>query len=181
AVEQTVSELGRLDTAFDNAGVMLLGPIESAPTEEWDRMVKLNVLGALYIAHAALPHLLRAAEDSPRRVADLITTSSVAGRTASVGSGVYNLTKWGVGAFSESLRQEVTQRHVRVALVEPGAVATELTDHLRPEIQELANKRFADVEKLESEDIADAVLYVVTRPRRVAINEILIRPTEQRG
>jgi NADP-dependent 3-hydroxy acid dehydrogenase YdfG len=181
AVEQTVSEFGRLDTVFNNAGVMLLGPIEDAPTEEWERMVDLNVKGLLYVAHAALPHLLRAAEDSPRRVADLINTSSVAGRRIRSGAGVYNLTKFGVGAFSEALRQEITGRHVRVSLVEPGAVATELQSHLRDEIREQAAARFEDVQILQSEDIADAVVYIVTRPRHVAINEILIRPTEQEG
>ncbi len=127
AVERTVGEFGRLDTVINNAGVMLLGPVVDAPLEEWDRMVALNVQGLLYTAHAALPHLLRAASDGPRQVADLVNVSSVAGRVAREGSGVYNLTKHGVGAFSESLRQEVTRRHVRVSLVEPGAVVTELT------------------------------------------------------
>ena len=106
AVARTVAELGRLDTLINNAGVMLLGPAVSAPLREWQQMVELNVLGLLYCAHAALPHLLRAAEDSPRRVADMVNISSVAGRVARNGSGVYNLTKHGVGAFSESLRQE---------------------------------------------------------------------------
>jgi NADP-dependent 3-hydroxy acid dehydrogenase YdfG len=179
AVEQTVAQLGRLDILVNNAGVMLLGPIVDAPLEEWDRMVDLNVRGLLYTAHAALPHLLKAAEDSPRQVADLVNISSVAGRMPRRGSGVYNLTKFGVGAFSESLRQEVTTRHVRVSLVEPGAVKTELTNHLRPEIQEQTRQRFAGIERLESEDIADAITYIVTRHRRVAINELLIRPTEQ--
>jgi NADP-dependent 3-hydroxy acid dehydrogenase YdfG len=179
AVEAAVRELGRLDILVNNAGVMLLGPIEGAPLEEWERMVHLNVLGLLYTTHAALPHLLRAAEDGPRRVADLVNISSVAGRAARRGSGVYNLTKFGVGAFSESLRQEVTGRHVRVSLVEPGAVATELTTHLRPEIREQTEQRFANVERLEADDIADAITYIVTRPRRVAINELLVRPTEQ--
>lgn len=179
AVEQTVARLGRLDILVNNAGVMLLGPIENAPLEEWDRMVALNVQGLLYTAHAALPHLLRAAEDSQRRVADLVNISSVAGRAPRKGSGVYNLTKFGVGAFSESLRQEVTTRHVRVSLVEPGAVKTELTSHMRPEVQEQTRQRFANMDRLESEDIADAINYIVTRPRHVAINEMLIRPTEQ--
>lgn len=179
AVEQTVAGLGRLDMVINNAGTMLLGPIVGAPLEEWDRMVELNVRGLLYVAHAALPHLLKAAEDAPRRVADLVNISSVAGRVAQSGSGVYNLTKFGVGAFSESLRQEVTTRHVRIALVEPGAVKTELTSHMRPEIQEQTRQRFAGIERLEAEDIADAITYIVTRPRRVAINELLIRPTEQ--
>ncbi len=115
---------------------MLLGPAVGAPLEEWERMISVNVHGLLYCAHAALPHLLKAAQDSPRQVADMVNISSVAGRVARSGSGVYNLTKHGVGAFSESLRQEVTRRHVRVSLVEPGAVATELVSHNRPEIRE---------------------------------------------
>ena len=129
AVEQTVAELGRLDILVNNAGVMLLGPIVGAPVTEWEQMVELNVLGLLYCAHAALPHLLAAADDGPRRVADLVNISSVAGRVVGRWRGVYNLTKFGVGAFSESLRQEVTKRHVRVSLVEPGIVTTELTTH----------------------------------------------------
>jgi NADP-dependent 3-hydroxy acid dehydrogenase YdfG len=181
AIERTVSELGRLDTLINNAGVMLLGPIEDAPLDEWETMVSVNVRGLLYCAHAALPHLLRAAESSPREVADIVNISSVAGRVARSGSGVYNLTKHGVGAFSESLRQEVTQRHVRVSLVEPGAVNTELASHNRPEIQQVMAKRFGDVERLHAGDIADAISYIVTRPRHVAINELLVRPTEQQG
>jgi NADP-dependent 3-hydroxy acid dehydrogenase YdfG len=179
AVEQTVRQLGRLDTVVANAGVMLLGPIENAPVDEWQRMIEVNVLGLLYTSHAALPHLLRAAASDPRNVADLVLVSSVAGRVARSGSGVYNLTKHGVGAFGESLRQEVTKRHVRVSLVEPGAVATELAGHNRPEIQQGLRTRFESMERMEAEDIADAIGYIVTRPRRVAINELLIRPTEQ--
>jgi NADP-dependent 3-hydroxy acid dehydrogenase YdfG len=181
AVERTVSELGRLDMPVNNAGVMLLGPIEDAPLEEWERMLSVNVAGLIYCAYSALPHLLRAAEDGPRKVADMINISSVAGRIARSGSGVYTLTKFGVGAFSESLRQEVTQRHVRVSLVEPGAVETELASHNRPEIREQIGQRFGNVDRLQSEDIADAILFIVTRPRHVAINELLIRPTEQQG
>jgi NADP-dependent 3-hydroxy acid dehydrogenase YdfG len=153
--------------------------MESAPVEEWQRMVELNMLGLLYCTHAALPYLLKAAEDSPRRVADVVNVSSVAGRHARAGSGVYNATKFGVGAFSESLRQEVTQRHVRVSLVEPGAVETELAGHNRPEVLEGLKKRFADMERLQSEDIADAISYIITRPRHMAVNELLVRPTEQ--
>jgi NADP-dependent 3-hydroxy acid dehydrogenase YdfG len=178
-VERVVSEYGRLDTLVNNAGVMLLGPIVDAPTEEWDRMIALNLQGLLYCSHAAVPHLLKGAEDSPRGVADLINISSVAGRVARMGSGVYNLTKWGVGAFSESLRQEVTKRSVRVSVVEPGAVATELTDHLRPEIREQTKERFKGVDRLHAEDIASTIEFIVTQPRRVAINEVLIRPTDQ--
>ncbi len=180
-VERTVAELGRLDTLVNNAGVMLLGPAVNAPVSEWQRMVELNVLALLYCTHAALPHLLQAAEDSPRRVADMVNISSVAGRIARQGSGVYNATKFGVVAFSESLRQEVTARHVRVSLIEPGAVDTELASHNRPEVLEQIGRRFADIERLEADDIADAISYIVTRPRRVAVNEVLIRPTEQEG
>ena len=181
AVEATVAELGRLDTLVNNAGVMLLGPAVGAPLEEWQRMVQINVLGLLYCTHAALPHLLKAAEDSPRKVADIVNISSVAGRIARSGSAVYNTTKFGVVAFSEGLRQEVTGKHVRVSIVEPGAVATELPSHNRPEVQESLRKRFGSITRLESEDIADAINYIVTRPRHVAINEVLIRPTEQEG
>lgn len=178
-VQRTVDELGRLDVLINNAGVMLLGPIVDAPVDEWERMVQLNVMGLLYCAHAALPHLLEAAEGKPRQTADIVNISSVAGRVARMGSGVYNATKHAVGAFSESLRQEVTGRHVRVSLIEPGAVATELAGHNRPEIRETISKRFGDVERLEAQDIAEAIAFVVTRPRRVAINEVLVRPTEQ--
>jgi NADP-dependent 3-hydroxy acid dehydrogenase YdfG len=178
AVAETVSELGRLDTLVNNAGVMLLGPVIDAPVEEWERMVQINVLGLLYCTHAALPHLLRAAEDSPRRVADLVNISSVAGRETRNGSGVYNATKHGVGAFSDALRKEITTRHVRVSLIEPGAVDTELASHNRPEILAGIRQRFA-IERLRAEDIADAIAYVISRPRHVAINEVLVRPTEQ--
>ena len=178
-VERTVAELGRLDTLVNNAGVMLLGPIEGAPTEEWRRMVSLNLLGLLYCTHAALPYLLAAADDGPRRVADVVNVSSVAGRVARLGSGVYNATKFGVFAFSESLRQEVTSRHVRVTLVEPGATGTELAFPNRPEVLEQMAATFGGSELLLSGDIADAIRYAVTRPRHAVVNEILVRPTEQ--
>jgi NADP-dependent 3-hydroxy acid dehydrogenase YdfG len=180
-VERTVAELGRLDTVVNNAGVMLLGPALDADIEEWERMVDLNLKGLLYVAKAALPHLLKFADDGPRRVTDLINISSVAGRRPRSGSAVYNATKFGVGAFSEALRQEVTERHVRVSLVEPGAVATELSSHNRPEVLAEIKGRFGNLERLEADDIADAVSYIVTRPRHVAINEILVRPTEQQN
>jgi NADP-dependent 3-hydroxy acid dehydrogenase YdfG len=179
AVERTASELGRLDILINNAGVMLLGPIVDAPLEEWQRMLDVNVAGLLYCAHAAIPHLLAAAENASRGVADMVNVSSVAGRVVRRGSGVYNLTKHGVGAFSESLRQEVASRHVRVSLIEPGAVATELTSHNRPEIREQIGQRFTDVQRMEASDIAEAILFILTRPRHVAVNEILIRPSEQ--
>jgi NADP-dependent 3-hydroxy acid dehydrogenase YdfG len=179
AVNQAAAELGRLDILVNNAGMMLLGPAVDADASEWSQMLEINVNALLYCAHAALPHLIAAAEDSPRNVVDMVNVSSVAGRTVRRGSAVYNLTKHGVGAFSESLRMEVADRHVRVSLIEPGATATELRSHNRPEIQEMQNQRFAGLKTLDAGDIADAILYVVTRPWHVAINEVLVRPTEQ--
>ncbi|HSS32282.1 MAG TPA: SDR family NAD(P)-dependent oxidoreductase [Solirubrobacterales bacterium] len=180
AVARTAAELGRIDVVVNNAGVMLLGPIVDAPVEEWEQMIEVNLLGLLYVSHAAMPHLLAAAEGE-RGVADMVNISSVAGRVARVGSGVYNATKHGVGAFSESLRQEVTGRQVRVSLIEPGAVETELIDHNRPEVQETIRQRLGEIERLQAPDIADAISYVVSRPAHVAINEVLIRPTGQVG
>lgn len=179
AVTRTVGELGRLDIVINNAGVMLNGPAASAPLEEWDRMVALNVSALLYVTHAALPHLLSAAEAEPRHVADLVNLSSIAGRKANAGSAVYNLTKFGVGAFSEGLRQEVTARGLRVALVEPGATQTELFDHNRDEIKDMMRERLGGFEHLQPSDIAEAIEYIVTRPRRATVNEVLVRPTPQ--
>jgi clavulanate-9-aldehyde reductase len=172
-VQRAHSELGRLDVLVNNAGVMLLGPIAGAPTEEWRRMIHANVYGVLYCTHAALP--LMAAQGSGH----IVNVSSVAGRVARAGSGVYNLTKFGVGAFSESLRQEAVPLGVRVTLVEPGAVATELPGHNRPEVLEQMAKRFAGVTPLSSEDIANAVLYAIGQPANVSVNELLVRPSGQ--
>ncbi len=173
----TVSELGRLDIVVNNAGVMLLGDIVDAPVEEWERMIDLNLKGLLYVAHAALPHLLKFAQEGPREVADLVNISSVAGRRVGQGGGIYQLTKHGVGVFAEALRQEVTARHVRSSLVEPGATESELVTHVREEVR--GNLNPSTYKILEAADIADAVVYIVTRPRHMAVNEILIRPTEQ--
>ena len=176
-VERAVSEFGRLDTLINNAGVMLLGPASGAPLSEWERMIELNVLGLLYCSHAAMRHLLRAAAEGPRQVADMVNISSVAGRVARNGNAVYSLSKHGVGAFSESLRQELAGRYVRVSLVEPGATMTELVSHNRPEVLESLRSQLGQT--MDAGDVADAIAYIVTRPRHVAINEILIRPTEQ--
>jgi NADP-dependent 3-hydroxy acid dehydrogenase YdfG len=178
-VERTVADLGRLDTLVSNAGIMLLGPALDTPVAEWDQMVAVNVQGMLYVAHAALPHLVRAASDSPRGVADLITISSTAGRVARPGSSVYNLAKFGANAFTEALRQEMIGHRVRVSVVEPGTVDTELATHLRPGIRQAAQTQIEAIQPLRSEDIADAVAYIVTRDRRVAVNEILVRASEQ--
>jgi clavulanate-9-aldehyde reductase len=172
-VQRAHSELGRLDVLVNNAGVMLLGPIADAPTEEWRRMIHANVFGVLYCTHAALP-LMR-----EQGSGHIVNVSSVAGRVASLGSGVYNLTKFGVGAFSESLRQETVPYGIRVTLIEPGAVATELPGHNRPEVLEQMAKRFAGVTPMTSEDIADAILYTLGQPPNVSVNELLIRPRGQ--
>ncbi len=172
-IERAHSELGRVDVLVNNAGVMLLGPIENAPTEEWRRMIHANVFGVLYCSHAALP--LMSAQGSGH----IVNVSSVAGRVARAGSGVYNLTKFGVGAFSESLRQEGVAIGVRVTVIEPGAVATELPGHNRPEVLEQMAKRFAGVTPLASEDIAGAILYAIAQPPNVSINEVLVRPSGQ--
>jgi NADP-dependent 3-hydroxy acid dehydrogenase YdfG len=179
AVQRTVDELGSLDIVINNAGVMLLGPIADAPIEEWERMISLNVMGAMYVAKAALPHLLASAEDGPRHVADLVNISSVAGRVVRSGSGVYNASKHALGAFSEGLRQEFTARGLRSSLVEPGATATELAGHNREEVQVGLRQRFSGMTRLEAQDIADVITFIVTRSRHMAINEVLVRPTDQ--
>jgi NADP-dependent 3-hydroxy acid dehydrogenase YdfG len=179
AVTDTVARFGRLDTVINNAGVMLLGPLIDADVAEWQRMVNLNVLGLMYVAHAAVPHLVTAAADGPRGVADLVNISSVAGRTVRKGSGAYNATKHAVGAFSEALRLELVDQQVRVSLIEPGAVETELASHNRPEILEGMNRRFARMDRLQAPDIADTAAFIVTRPPYMAVNEVLVRPTKQ--
>jgi len=179
AVERVVGELGRLDTLVNNAGLMHIAPVADASVDEWDQMLQINVQGLLYVTRAALPHLLKAAEDSPRGVADLVNISSTAGRVARPGTAVYNLTKYGLNGFAEALRQEVMQKRVRVSLVEPGTVDTELSSHLSDGVREAIETQIKDMELLRPEDIADAVTYVVTRDRRVAVNEILVRASEQ--
>jgi NADP-dependent 3-hydroxy acid dehydrogenase YdfG len=178
-VERTVAEFGRLDTLVNNAGTMLLGPALDAPLDEWRRMVDLNLMGLMYCTHAALPYLLSAAESSERQVADLVNVSSVAGRFPRSGSAGYNATKFGVTGFSEAVRQEVTRRHVRVSVLEPGAVDTELVSHNRPEIQERHQQRFAGTQKMTAADIADTIAFIATRPWYMSVNEVVLRPTEQ--
>ena len=179
-VQRTMEEAGRLDIVVNNAGLMLLGRIEGADTLRWRQMLDLNVAALMNLCHAALPHLLQAAQNEPRRIADIVNVSSVAGRVARAGSGAYNATKWAVNAFSEALRQEVASRHVRVSLIEPGAVDTELASHnTDPDVLAALQRRFGSIERLASADIADVIVFVVTRPSQVAINELLVRPTEQ--
>ena len=178
-IDRVIARLGRLDTLVNAAGVMLIGPALEAPAEEWQRNVDLNVSALLRLTHAALPHLVTAAEHSTRGVADVVNISSVAGRQAVGGAAVYSMTKFAVTAFSEALRQELAAHHVRVSAVEPGAVATELTDHIRDGVREHSQAWYATMETLQPQDIADTVTYIVTRPRHITISELLIRPTDQ--
>jgi NADP-dependent 3-hydroxy acid dehydrogenase YdfG len=179
AVQQMVQRFGRLDILVNNAGMMLLGPVVGADPEEWDRMIAINAQGLLYTTHAALPYLLKAAEDGPRQVADIVNISSIAGRVAWNGYGVYNMTKFGVNGFTEALRQEVTKRQVRVGVLEPGGVTTELGSHNTGAVREEIDNFYATTEALAPEDIADGVAYMVTRPRHASIGELWIMPTDQ--
>ncbi len=173
-VNKTNAQWGRVDILVNNAGVMLLGLIDGANTEDWRRMFDINVLGLMYATHAVLPIMKQQGEGH------IVNISSVAGRTARVGSGVYNATKWGVGAFSEALRQEVYKDKIRVTIIEPGAVATELPQHITdPRAKEQIQAFVQSMTPLESEDIAAAIAYAVTQPPHVNVNEILIRPTGQ--
>jgi NADP-dependent 3-hydroxy acid dehydrogenase YdfG len=179
ALQRTVAELGRLDTVVNNAGLMRTGPAAEAPLQDWDDMVTVNVQGVLYVTRVVLPHLIEAAVDSPRGVADLVTISSTGGWVARPGTAVYSLTKFGVSAFSEGIRQELVGKRVRVGIVSPGTVDTEIGSHLPDESREAFERQTADLVKLRPEDIADAVLYMVTRDRRVAVNHMLVRAAEQ--
>jgi NADP-dependent 3-hydroxy acid dehydrogenase YdfG len=172
-IDCTKDELGGLDILVNNAGLMLLGPVAGAPTEQWRQMIEVNLLGLLYCTHAALPIM------GSQGSGDIVNVASVAGRIASMGSGVYNMTKWGVVGFSEALRQECARAHVRVTAIEPGWVDTELQGHNEhPLVVDAMNKLIKQIDKiLEPEDIARAIAFAVTQPPHVSINEMLIRPT----
>ncbi|MBW4500142.1 MAG: SDR family NAD(P)-dependent oxidoreductase [Scytonema hyalinum WJT4-NPBG1] len=173
-VHKTNSNFGSVDILVNNAGVMLVGPVEGADTSDWQRMININLMGLMYATHAALP-LMKAQGGG-----HIVNISSVAGRVAVPNYAVYNATKFGVGAFSEALRKEVYKDKIRVTVIEPGGVATELADQItNPEFKQLTEQFYESLTVLESEDIAAAITYAVTQPPRVNINEILIRPTEQ--
>lgn len=173
-VQAAREHFGKIDILINNAGVMLLGRLVDANIEDWQRMVNINLLGLMYTTHEVLPLMLEQGNGH------IVNVSSVAGRVARMGAGVYNATKFAVGAFSESLRQEVTARHIRVTLIEPGAVNTELTDHITDTAaKQEAEQMRVTVHALSSEDIADTIVFALTRPPYVSVNELLIRPTEQ--
>lgn len=173
-VEQAYSHSNHLDILINNAGVMLLGPILDATTEDWRRMVNTNLLGLMYTTHAALKYMVKMEQGH------IVNISSTAGRTVRATAGVYNATKWGVGAFSEALRQEVHGKNIRVTIIEPGIVETELREHITDETTKKAINKMADgMRQLKSEDIANSIIYALTQPDHVNVNEILIRPTDQ--
>jgi NADP-dependent 3-hydroxy acid dehydrogenase YdfG len=179
AVDEVAARHGGVDVLVNNAGYGSMDLARDADLGEWQKMVDVNIHGVLSTTHAALGHLAQAAQGA-RGIADVVTVSSVAGRTVSgPGSNVYAATKHAVGAFSEALRQELADQHVRVGLVEPGLVDTELTntgDDNKPDASQASERGL-----LHADDIADAVVWMVTRPARTAVNEVLVRPTEQNG
>jgi clavulanate-9-aldehyde reducatase len=174
-VRAAYDELGGLHILVNNAGVMLLGPVSRADTTEWRRMIDVNLLGLLYCTHAALPLIERSGGG------DIVNVSSVAGRRADAGAAVYNMTKFGVHGFSEALRQEALHANVRVTIVAPGHVDTELQGHnVNPVVRaglERAREQIGEV--LTADDIAREIVHAVTRPRHVSLNELLVRPTRQ--
>jgi NADP-dependent 3-hydroxy acid dehydrogenase YdfG len=175
-VTQVAGQFGGLHILINNAGVMLLGPVEGADVEEWRRMIDVNLLGLLYCTREALPVI----RDSGG--GHIVNVSSVAGRQANLGSAVYNLTKWGVTGFSEALRQEAMHSNIRVTCVEPGFTDTELQGHNQhPAVVEAVEKMRDEIgDLLAAEDIARSIVYAVSQPEHVAINEVLVRPTKQR-
>jgi clavulanate-9-aldehyde reducatase len=173
-VETANDRLGRLDSLINNAGVMLLGPVEQADSEQWRTMINVNLLGLLYCTSAALP-IMRAQGSG-----DIVNVSSVAGRFARAGNAVYAATKFAVGAFSEGLRNEVTEAGIRVTLIEPGFVDTELQSHNEGEVlNAIEGMREQIGEVLRAQDIANGILYTISQPPHVSGNELLIRPTRQ--
>jgi NADP-dependent 3-hydroxy acid dehydrogenase YdfG len=175
-IRETKEKLGRVDILVNNAGLMLLGPVIGADTSEWRRMVEINLLGLLYCTHAVLPIM------GEQGSGHIVNISSVAGRFANFGSAVYNLTKFGVNAFTEALRQELAPANVKVTVIEPGFVATELQGHnTHPMVLEAIENMRKEVGKpLDPEDIARSILYAVGEPDHVAVNEVLVRPAGQR-
>lgn len=173
-IQRAKDEFGRVDVLVNNAGVMLLSKIEKGLSEEWRQMFDVNVLGLLYTTEAAIGVMKQQSSGH------IVNISSLAGRTSRAMLGAYSGTKFAVNAISEALRQELQEYNVRVTVVEPGVVETELPDHISDEeAQEAISGLIGQLEPLQPEDIANAIAYVVTQPERVSVNEVLIRPTQQ--
>lgn len=171
-VECTVRELGRLDMLFLVAGFGVAAPFENTTTAEYREMVDVNILGMLYAIHAALPVMKR------QRAGHIVIVSSGTGRYIHP-SVVYSGTKHAASAVAESLRREVGRDGIRVTCIEPGAVRTEFTSRMRADVREAVARRLGDMEQLESDDVAAAMLYAVKQPRRVNINILTLYPTQQ--
>jgi NADP-dependent 3-hydroxy acid dehydrogenase YdfG len=176
-IEAAHAELGGLHVLVNNAGVMLLGPVAGADTAEWRQMIEINLLGLLWCTHAAYPLMAKGGGG------DIVNMSSVAGRRANAGAAVYNMTKFGVHAFSEALRQEALHGKVRVTVVAPGFVETELQGHNKnPLVQQGVEKMREQIgDVLKAEDIAAAIAFAVSQPAHVCVNELLVRPTGQQN
>jgi NADP-dependent 3-hydroxy acid dehydrogenase YdfG len=171
--KQMRSELGPADCIVNNAGVMLLSEFSDAKRDEWHDTMETNVLGAMDVTSVFLPQLLEGG-------GDIVNISSVAGRKARPTSSVYSSSKWALNGWSEGLRQELADKDVRVIVVEPGAARTELAQHISdPEIRQRNLDNYDLYDALTAEDIADVIVFAVSRPRRVSVNEVLIRPTKQ--
>ena len=172
-VRRAVEEYGRIDVLVNDAGVMLLSRIERGLSDQWRQMFEVNVMGLLYATDAAIGHM------KEQGSGHLINISSTAGREVRVTGGVYSGTKFAVVAISDGLRQELLGDNIRVTVVEPGVVRTELRTHITDEEAQQGMSRFEGIEILEAEDIANAIVYAAVQPERVSINEVLIRPTRQ--
>jgi NADP-dependent 3-hydroxy acid dehydrogenase YdfG len=173
ASQRVEDELGGADILINNAGVMLLGPFSSEKRSDSRRMVETNLLGAMTTTEVFLDQLRD-------RGGDLINISSVAGRTARAGNAGYAATKWAINGWSEALRQEL-QPDIRVIVIEPGAVATELVNHITDDQVKQTTSQFYAETAITANDIAQIITFAVTRPHNVSINEILVRPTAQSG
>ncbi|HEY1518226.1 MAG TPA: SDR family oxidoreductase [Solirubrobacteraceae bacterium] len=171
AAARVKTELGGADILVNNAGVMLLAPFSSDQRAELRQMIEVNLLGAITATEVFLDQLRDGG-------GDLINISSVAGRTARPGNAGYAATKWGLNGWSEALRQEL-QPDVRVIVIEPGAVATELTDHITHAETKAGAEQMYKQTSITAQDIAEVIAFAVSRPQSVSLNEILIRPTGQ--
>lgn len=174
AAQRVQDELGGADVLVNNAGTMLLGPFSADRHDDYRAMVEANLLGAITATEVFLDQLTAGGGG------DLVNISSVAGRTARPTNGVYAATKWGVNGWSESLRQELLP-DVRVLLIEPGVVDTELPTHITHDATRAAVQEGYDAATFKPEEIADIIAFALTRPRHLAINEILVRPSTQAG
>lgn len=173
AAARVQDELGGADVLVNNAGIMLLGPFSSEQHADYRAMVEANLLGAITATEVFLDQLTDGG-------GDLINISSVAGRTARAGNGVYAATKWGINGWSESLRQELLPE-VRVTLIEPGVVDTELPTHITHEQTRQSVQKGYDAATVKPEEVAEVIAFVLSRPRHLAIHEVLLRPADQLG